>query len=60
MAASHRGAEHPPVHDVGQSVHADGVSGKQGWVKDSSWRHHYEGKAILQKCVTNLREEKNM
>lgn len=33
----------PPVHDVGQSVHTDRVSGKQGWVKNSRWRCHYQG-----------------
>lgn len=59
MAASHRGEARPPVHDVGQPVHADGVSGKQGWVKNPGWRHDYEGEAILQKCVTNLQEEEN-
>lgn len=48
----------PPVHDVGQSVHTNRVSGQQGWIKDSSRRHHHQGQPVLHKCVTHLREQK--
>lgn len=46
--------ESPPVHDVGQSVHVNWVSGQQGWVKNSRWRHHHEGKPVLQEHITHL------
>lgn len=48
----------PPVHDVGQSVHANRVGGQQGWIKDSSRGHHHQGQPVLHKRVTHLREQK--
>lgn len=48
----------PPVHDVGQPVHTKRLSGQQGWIKDSSRRHHYQGQLVLHKRVTHLRQQK--
>lgn len=47
----------PPVHDEGQSVHADWVGSEKGWIKNSWRRHDHKRKAKLQESVTNLRKE---
>lgn len=49
-----------PVHDVGQSVQTDRVSGKHSGVKDAWRRHDHQGKAKLQEGVTHLRKKREL